>query len=256
MSENYSSDVADHYDETFKWLSYRTPIEEHSILGAVGEVRGQSVLELACGTGHYTRVLLRRGARVLGVDLSEDMVRIAREHEAQRPLGARYLVQDVATMQLQESFDLVLAVYLLHYAPSREHLASMCRAIARHLKPGGRFVTYQLNPDCSREPDYYLPYGLRIRMPSHPEDGSPFTFNARVGEEVWTPDITAHWWSWDALEGALREAGLENVRRVPLSVAPAALAQQGEAPWRAYLAHPHCILVEATRAPGSGPSGA
>jgi SAM-dependent methyltransferase len=251
MSENYDG-VADQYDETFKWLIYRIPIEEHSILSALGDVRGKSILEFACGTGHYTRTLLRRGAQVLGVDLSEDMVRVARQLEAQQHLGARYLVQDVATVELEQRFDIVLAVYLLHYAHAREHLASMCRAIARHLAPGGRFVTYQLNPDCAPEPDYYEPYGLRVRLPPHPQDGSPFTFTARVGENVWTPDIAAHWWSWETLEASLREAGLENIRRVPLSVSPAAVAEHGEEPWRPYLERPHCVLIEATRAAGPG----
>jgi toxoflavin synthase len=247
MSENYR-DIADHYDETFEWITYRIPIEEHSILQLLGDVRGQSILEFACGTGHYTRTLLRRGARVLGVDVSEDMVRIARELEARQPLGARYLVQDVATLDLAQRFDVVLAVYLLHYAGSREHLASMCRAIARHLEPGGRFVTYQLNPDGAQDPEYYVPYGLRVRLPSEPEEGTPFTFNARLGEDVWSPDISAHWWSWEALETSLREAGLEDIRKVPLSVAPDAVAKHGEAMWRPYLERPHCILVEATRA--------
>ncbi len=245
MDESYR-DIADSYDRTFSSLSFRIPIEEHSILKLLGDVRGRSILEVACGTGHYTRALLRRGAaRVLGVDLSEDMLRVAREEEAQRPLGAAYQAQDAAVLSLGEVFDQVLAVYLLHYAASRAQLAGMCRAVARHLAPGGRFITFALNPDLPPDPEYYVPFGVRVDVPAKPVDGQELTFALWLGE-AWSAGITAYRWSWGTLLVSLREAGLVDVRVVPLSVAPGA-GKRDDARWRRYVDRPHCILIEATK---------
>jgi SAM-dependent methyltransferase len=190
----------------------------------------------------------RRGAgRVVAVDISKDMVRIAREQEAREPLGIEYLVQDVAELDLGATFDVVLAVYLLHYATSREHLDRMCQAIGRHLAPGARFVTYQLNPDLSREPGYYEPYGLRLRIPAHLEDGQAFPFSFRMDEDAWSSDITLHYWSWPTLVASLTAAGLTGVRRVDLSVSEAAVREHGMARWEPYLKRPHVITMEAVK---------
>jgi toxoflavin synthase len=245
MVESYR-DIADHYDRTFSSLSFRVPIEEYSILKLLGDVRGRSVLEVACGTGHYTRALLRRGAaRVLGVDLSEDMLRVAREEEAQRPLGAAYQARDAAALALGEVFDQILAVYLLHYAGSRAQLAGMCRSIAQHLAPGGRFVTFAINPDIPSDPEYYVPFGVRMEITPEPADGQELEFALWLGD-TWSGGITAYRWSWGTLLVALREAGLDDVRVVPLSVAPGA-GEGKDARWRPYVDRPHCILIEATK---------
>lgn len=245
MDESYR-DIADSYDRTFSSLSFRIPIEEHSILKLLGDVRERSILEVACGTGHYTRALLRGGAaRVLGVDLSEDMLRIARDEETQRPLGAAYQAQDAAALSLGEVFDHVLAVYLLHYSASRSQLAGMCSAVAHHLAPGGRFVTFALNPDVPLDPEYYVPFGVRMNVPSEPADGQEIKFALWLGDS-WSADISAYRWSWSTLLDSLREAGLVDVRVVPLSVAPGA-GEREDARWRPYVDRPHCILIEATK---------
>jgi predicted RNA methylase len=59
-----------------------------SFLGLVGDVSGKSVLDLACGTGFYSREFRRRGATdVLGVDISVEMIAAALGSEQRDPLG-------------------------------------------------------------------------------------------------------------------------------------------------------------------------
>lgn len=75
--------VADSYDQTFKLLPFREYLEAFTAFRLIGDVTGLAALDLACGTGFYTRALRRLGAaRALGVDISEDMVRVARAYEA------------------------------------------------------------------------------------------------------------------------------------------------------------------------------
>jgi SAM-dependent methyltransferase len=54
---------------------------------------------------------------VVAVDLSAEMIALAQEAEDRAPLGIRYQVHDVATLELEETFDVVIAVYLLDYMP-------------------------------------------------------------------------------------------------------------------------------------------
>jgi 2-polyprenyl-3-methyl-5-hydroxy-6-metoxy-1,4-benzoquinol methylase len=91
--------------------------------------------------------MLRRhgAARVIGADISEGMIALAREEEAREPLGIEYMKVAVEDLGVVGKFDVVSAVYLLHYAPTREHLAAMCRTIAANIQPGGRLVAMNSN---------------------------------------------------------------------------------------------------------------
>jgi len=103
-------------------------------------VKGKSVLDLGCGEGYCSRALGRLGAQVLGLDVSERMIALAREAERTQSLGIRYDVADAATIDLgQDRFDLILAVFLFNYlnvAQMRQTMVSVRRA----LRPGGQFV--------------------------------------------------------------------------------------------------------------------
>ena len=69
MSTDYDA-VAEEYKRS-KLAPWRTYLERYSLLNLLGEVRGKSVLDLACGEGFYSRLVRERGAgRVVGVDWS------------------------------------------------------------------------------------------------------------------------------------------------------------------------------------------
>lgn len=239
--------VADQYDATFQALPYRIFVEEWSVLKALGDVGRRSVLELATGTGHYARRLRRLGAdRVVAVDLSPEMIALAQDAENRTPLGISYRVADVATLELNETFDVVIAVYLLHYAADIDRLDAMTRVIARHLEPGGRFVTFQMNPSLAREERYYEPYGMRVDLPPHYADGQELSFSVRVGEDWWPP-ISVHYWTRETLTSSLRRAGLTDVRWQTPTLDPRGAERHGAEYWQAYLERPHCVVIEATR---------
>ena len=88
-----------------------------------------------------TRKFKEKGAKkVVGVDISEAMIPLAKEAENTNPLGIEYLQKDVTSLGNLDQFDLVTASYLLNHAASGEELLLMCQTIAKNLKQGGRFV--------------------------------------------------------------------------------------------------------------------
>lgn len=240
---------ADQYDKTFELVPLRTYVEAHSILKLLGEVTGEAWLDLACGTGAYTRELRRRGAgRALGVDLSPEMIRVAQLAEEERLTGAEYQIADVGGLGGIGRFDGALGVYLLHYSTSMGHLEDMCVNISRSLRPGGRFVTYQLNPDLSLVPDYYLKYGADFQIPVDGplEDGQAFTFRISV-PGLQSPHFTVYYWSRTAIEQALTAAGFNRIRWVMPELSPEGHDHPDPQWWRDHLDRPFAVLLEAEK---------
>ena len=184
MARRTYSEIAQAYDEIAheyrdsKLLPFRDYAESFSLFRLLGKLEGRTVLDLACGEGHYTRRLKQAGAaRVLGVDISPEMIRLAQDSETTHPLGCQYLVGNAATVSLGEQFDVVVGVYLLNYASSKAMLLDLCRAIYDHLKPGGVFVG--INASMTLDPAKYAnyqKYGLMLLSPDHRVEGDPITF--------------------------------------------------------------------------------
>ncbi len=115
----------------------RAAIESWTLDRLLGEIRGRAIFDAGCGDGFHARRLMAAGAsRVAGVDVSAAMIELAREEERRAPLGIQYqccAVEDLPELPCAGGFDVVLAAYLLHYAPSVEVLARMCRRLANVL---------------------------------------------------------------------------------------------------------------------------
>lgn len=85
--------------ETAKLLPIVRYCERPSFSHLLADVRGRAVLDVACGTGFYARECVRLGAqRVVGVDVSSEMIAVARRAEEQDKLGIKYHVYDARAM--------------------------------------------------------------------------------------------------------------------------------------------------------------
>ena len=92
---------------------------------------GERVLDVGCGEGTLTQQIAARGAAVIGVDSSQDMIDAARA----RGLDARLV--DAEALPFDNEFDAVFSNAVLHWV--RDHDA-LLTGVARALRPGGRFV--------------------------------------------------------------------------------------------------------------------
>ena len=149
----------------------------------IGDPAGKAVIDIACGEGFYTRMLRqRRASKVTGVDVSEKMIGLARACETQQRLGIDYIVGDGRDLGLNADYDLAVAAYLLNYAHNRAELNAMCSGIARCLKPGGRFVTVNINPACDfpAAPSYHK-YGFETSVVGPFREGAPITWTFYPG---------------------------------------------------------------------------
>ena len=92
---------------------------------------GERILDVGCGDGTLTKKIVERGATVLGIDNSPEMIAAAREK------GIDAVRMDVADMTFRSEFDAVFSNATLHWVLETEQAA---RAIFRALKAGGRFA--------------------------------------------------------------------------------------------------------------------
>jgi SAM-dependent methyltransferase len=245
MTTDYDVIAADY--KQAKQQPWRFYVERYTLLRLAGDLRGLTVLDLACGEGYYSRELRHRGAaRVVGVDASAGMIELARAEEARRPLGIEYRVQDARALQEAGSFDLVVAAYLLNYASTKEELQEMCAAIARALRPGGRFVAVNNNPE--HRPEHFgasRKYGFVKSTPGELWEGAPVTYTIFLNGSSF--DITNYWLSPATHEEALRAEGFRAVRWHRPRVSPEGQAAFSNGFWEDFLTHPPVTFLECVR---------
>ncbi|MGE0491642.1 MAG: class I SAM-dependent methyltransferase [Vulcanimicrobiota bacterium] len=124
----------------FEYTPYRTPDEiVAAVVDRVGEA--ERVLDLGCGTGAGMKALKTRCREVVGIDISEGMLRQGRELSRDWPGDAelRWIRGDALALPFHQEFDAVVCFGAFgHILPEQE--AQLVDNIYRVLRPGGRFV--------------------------------------------------------------------------------------------------------------------
>jgi SAM-dependent methyltransferase len=92
---------------------------------------GMRVLELGCGTGYFTRELARSDADIVAVDLSPELLEIARTHSS--AANVHYEIQNVCALRYPDAvFDSVVGSSVLHHLDMKEALAEIYRVLKQH----------------------------------------------------------------------------------------------------------------------------
>jgi SAM-dependent methyltransferase len=105
----------------------------------LGDVRGLRIVDFGCGSGANTVLLANRGAHVCGVDISEELIRLARRRmtASGRAGGAHFIVGSAHDLPFPDgSIDLVFGIAILHHLD----VALVSREIVRVMRPGGRAI--------------------------------------------------------------------------------------------------------------------
>ncbi|MET9291009.1 class I SAM-dependent methyltransferase [Streptomyces sp. NPDC003077] len=237
MSVQQYDEIGEAY-EGFKAL----PLEQYAVvpsfLAMVGDVRGRSVLDLASGTGFYSREFKRRGAtEVLGVDISSEMIAVSQELEERDPLGVRYEVGDVSQLRFFERrFDIVVAAHLIGYAEDVAAAERMCRNAHRSLKPGGELFGICQSPDFRFDGPPPDRYGFRNELTGEQTEIGPQTRTTALLDPP--VSFVANRARREIFENSLRKAGFSEVTWVPLTVSDAGVREFGADYWADLRANP------------------
>lgn len=145
-----------------------------ALMERVGDVEGQGVLDIGCGTGQTCVLLLDKGAEVTGVDVSSPMLALAKERTGGR---AALHLADASAWQGEQPFDLAFSRFGVMFF---DDPASALANIAGNLKPGARmlFACWRVpraNEWVSR-PMALLKSLMPDLPPSDPTAPGPFAF--------------------------------------------------------------------------------
>jgi SAM-dependent methyltransferase len=105
------------------------------------------LLEIGCGTGRVSLALAEAGCRVTAVDIDHDLVDVLGQRARERDLPVDAVVADARSLDLESSFDLVLAPMQVAQLFGKGDRVRMLRSIARHLRPGGDAAVALLDLD-------------------------------------------------------------------------------------------------------------
>ncbi len=109
------------------------------------KIQGQRIVDVGCGGGILSEALAREGAEVLGIDLAEELIEVARLHALEQGVETvRYekISAESLAEREPENFDIATCMEMLEHVPRP---ASLVGALAHLVKPGGMVFVSTLN---------------------------------------------------------------------------------------------------------------
>lgn len=137
--------LAGSYDEWYRTRRGRVydALEQRAVAGALPDPTGGAnrLLEVGCGTGHWSAFFSGRGFVVTGVDSSPEMVALA---DGKRIANASFQVADAHALPFEDGrFDVSAAITTLEFARDAEAVVGEMARCTR--RPGGRLLVGTLN---------------------------------------------------------------------------------------------------------------
>jgi len=131
-------DLAEGYEAHFsKW---ENDTEFNALFSAPVLMREKKILDLACGTGRFTRCIAAVASATIAADLSEGSLLVFASKIPQEVKIGLVWGDAVQLRFVPASFDAILSTQLLEHIPSRENRLSLLQSTYSHLKPSGALL--------------------------------------------------------------------------------------------------------------------
>lgn len=129
MRDNGYPEIAGYYEKIF---------EKYNITPEL-------VLDLGCGSGSLTKIMADKGYDMIGIDISEEMLNIAKQENSGEKI--LYLCQDMREFELYGTVDVIYSTFdCLNYITCKRELKKVFSLVDNYLNPGGYFI-FDLNTE-------------------------------------------------------------------------------------------------------------
>lgn len=127
-------ELAKYYDLIYSWKNYKKEDEKiKEIIRKYKRTKGNSLLEVACGTGRHLEYL-KNDFECTGLDLNEEMLKLARK----RNPGIKFIRADMTKFKLDKKFDVITCLFSsIGYVRTYKNLEKTLNNFSNHLKVGG-----------------------------------------------------------------------------------------------------------------------
>jgi len=134
---NAYENLADDYNAKIDYKPHNAFYDRPNMLKLIGDVKGKSILDAACGPGKYAEILISKNATVTGFDISHRMIELAKERNKN---AGFFFVQDLAApfeKLTNNSFDIIVCALAMHYI---EDWSFTIQEFHRVLKNDGQLI--------------------------------------------------------------------------------------------------------------------
>ncbi|WP_117591773.1 class I SAM-dependent methyltransferase [Haloprofundus halophilus] len=173
--------IAEHFAAT---REYPWPEVESFVAESTADEQATRALDLGCANGRHCELLSEHAARVVGLDVSRELLREARKRATERGFDVSLVHGDAARLPFRaETFDLAVYVATLHHLTTREARVDSLDELARVLRPGGRALVsawstehgkFEESEGFDTTVDWTLPGGERVPRFYHIYDPDEF----------------------------------------------------------------------------------
>ncbi|MGF1636669.1 MAG: class I SAM-dependent methyltransferase [Cyclobacteriaceae bacterium] len=129
--------LADYYSEIAPTKDYNAYYDRPAILSLLDPIEGKEILDAGCGPGIYSDLLTNMGAHIIGIDISENMIKLAKEKNGLRCDFIIANLEEPLNIFENEKFDGIVSALAISYV---EDLNPLFSEFHRILKPGGWIV--------------------------------------------------------------------------------------------------------------------
>jgi ubiquinone/menaquinone biosynthesis C-methylase UbiE len=118
-------------------ITFNDFVEQPAFKSIIANLTDKSVLDLGCGTGHFSMYCVENGAsKVIGVDISRNMIEQAEIYNKNEKID--YMCVPIEELNLpNQKFDLIISSLVIHYIEDYSHLIKKIRGL---LKNDGEFI--------------------------------------------------------------------------------------------------------------------
>ena len=142
------------YDRLTNDVDYEATVAFYDEILKREGLKPRTCVDLACGTGSVTAILAKKGLRVIGVDLSEEMLTVAQQKAMELENMPRFICQPLQELWLPRGVDMaVCALDSLDYITDPDDCAEAIRRVYKALNPGGIFIFDVNTPEKLRAMD-------------------------------------------------------------------------------------------------------
>ncbi len=143
-------EVADWYQQTITDEdSYQQQVILPNLLRLLGKVSGREILDLACGSGFFAHILAQNGAKITGVDLGQDLIKLARESAGSNEEYFITSADDLSVLN-GKKFDKIICILAIQ---NIKNLDQVFAAVEQKLQSNGSLILV-LNHPCFRIPQF------------------------------------------------------------------------------------------------------
>lgn len=178
-----------------KYLLVNKYFGKPAFIKFIGDVKGLHILDLGCGTGHFSRDLTKMGGICTGIDKSNKFIEIAKGIEAKEKLDIKYYCLNGADLKGIESnfFDKVILFQVLLNVPEENELKNIFKEVRRVLKTDGEVIFSILHPKLIQNYKDNLREIILPRNFNYFEKGTIYKARHLMTDFSWMRFINSHW---------------------------------------------------------------